>query len=319
MGARAEGKAAETIPLAVVVVNYRTPRLAIAAARSVLGELAELGGRCLIVDNGSGDESPAVLGEFAAQCDGLVQFVAAPRNNGFAAGCNVGIDAAAAEHYVLLNSDAQAESGALKALIAAAEAHPGAGVVAPQILGRDGRPESSRFRRHSILSEFVDGAHSGPVTRLIPHAEVPIAPDDWDAAPDWVSFAAVLLTRTALEAAGPIDEGYFLYFEDCDYCLRLKKQGFSIALAPDAQFRHLGGGSTGLAEAGAGYARLPRYYYRARSRFYRRWYGPLGPIAANIAWLSGRALAHLRGVFGRPAPRVAQARGRDIWIGWRGR
>ncbi|MGE0408852.1 MAG: glycosyltransferase family 2 protein [Amphiplicatus sp.] len=306
------------LPLAVVIVNYRTPALALRAARSALDELAAIGGRLVLVDNRSGDNSAAIFAGFKESDPrgGLVDIVLSERNGGFAAGNNLGFKTVAAAHYLLLNSDAAAEPGALTAMLKAAEA-PRTGLVTPCILGPDGAPHSSRFRRHTPLSEFVDGAETGPVTRLFPHADIPIRPDDWTTRPDWVSFAAVLVTAEAIGAAGPMDEAYFLYFEDCDYCRRIGRAGYAIRFAPEARFRHDEGGSTGLKDKERRGARLPAYYYRARNRYFRRHFGPLGPVAANLAWLGGRLLARLRGLVGRPAP-ISPRRAGDLWNGWRG-
>jgi hypothetical protein len=308
----------DRVRLAVVIVNYRTPELTVAAARSVLGELKALGGRCAIVDNNSQDGSTEILAPFACANAELVDFIPSLRNGGFAAGNNLGIGALRADYYLLLNSDAEAEPGALATMLEAAAAAPDAGIVTPSITDQGGRIQTSRFRRHSLLSEFVDGAQSGPITRLLPRGEVPIAPANWATPPDWVSFAAVLISRRAVEAAGPMDEGYFLYFEDCDYCLRIRRAGLTIALAPQARFRHSQGASTNFAEKCARLERLPSYYWRSRSRYFRKRYGPLGPMLANLAWHSGRAIAHARGFAGRQTPAVAVARARDMWIGWLG-
>jgi GT2 family glycosyltransferase len=285
----------------------------------VAEELAGIGGRLVIVDNQSGDSSVESLSGFIATHPrrGLMTLVRSPDNRGFAAGNNQGFNAVRADYYLLLNSDAEAEPGALASLIAAARANPKAGIVTPRLVDGAGRTQCSRFRRHSPLSEFVDGAQTGPITRLFRRGEVAIGADDWSTPPDWVSFAAVMISAPAIAAAGSMDEGYFLYFEDCDYCLAIRRAAFEIAAAPAAVFRHDAGGSTNIRERTEKGVRLPAYYYRARSRYFRRHYGPLGPMLANLCWYAGRTIALARAVIGRPAPKVPSARARDIWIGWR--
>lgn len=320
--AQAPGKEspARRAPLAVVIVNYRTASLALEAARSVLVELARIGGHLVIVDNQSGDGSAETIEEFIAggHSAGRMTLIRSPENRGFAAGNNLGLKAVAADYYLLLNSDATAAPGALGALLAAGRANPAAGLITPRLIDGAGVTQSSRFRRHSPLSEFVGGAHTGLVTRLFRRGEVWIGPDDWSTPPDWVSFAAVAISAEAIAAAGPMDEDYFLYFEDCDYCIKIVRAGFEIAFAPEAVFRHDGGGSTKFREQIERRTRLPGYYYRARNRYFREFYGPLGPVAANLAWYFGRALALTRGLLGRSAPRESLGRASDIWIGWRG-
>lgn len=305
--------------LGVVIVNYRTPDLTQRCVSSLAPMLEAADAVAVIVDNDSKDGSYERLRDYCAgrpESDRL-KAVDAGRNGGFSAGNNVGIAAVEADWVLLLNSDAVVHDGALSALLGAADASPDAGIVTPRIVSSDGEEEVSRFRNHSPFSEFIDGAQTGPITKLFSGAEVPIYPGDWRTRPDWVSFAAVLLRRAAIDEAGPMDEGFFLYYEDCDYCRRIRAAGFSIALAPDAAFTHDAGGSTRLRAQERAQTRLPSYYYRSRSRYFRKYYGPAGPFLANAAWLAGRAIAKLRGVFGRSAPAVCEARARDMWIGWR--
>jgi len=307
--------------IAIIIVNYRTPDLTLACVQSLAPSLEAVDARVVIVDNDSQDGS---AGKLTASLRGLtdhgrISVLPAAHNGGFSAGNNLGAAALNAEWYFFLNSDALARPGALEALSAAADSNPGAGLIAPGIVNADGALEVSRFRNHSPLSEFVDGARTGPVTKLFPRAEVPIFPDDTNARAGWVSFAAVLVSAAAIRAAGPMDEDFFLYYEDCDYCRRITASGFKIAYAPDAVFQHDQGGSTQLGAKSGRAERLPAYYYASRSRYFRKYYGPAGPLRANLAWYAGRSIALLRGAIGKPAPAVCKGRARDIWIGWRGK
>ncbi|WP_425407749.1 glycosyltransferase family 2 protein [Hyphococcus sp.] len=306
--------------LGIIIVNYRTPALVETCLASLEPQLAEIDAGVAIVDNASGDGSFEKLTRYcaASTVENRLKTVAAPKNGGFSAGNNVGFDAISSEYVLLLNSDAIARPTALAALARAAADNGETAIFTPQIVSTAGEPLVSRFRRHSLISEFVEGAQTGPVTKLFPAGETPIFPADETTSPDWVSFSAVMIRRGEIDKAGPMDEGFFLYFEDCEYCLRLKAQGANIKYVPDAVFEHDAGGTTKLREKQGAGARLPGYYYRSRSRYFRQLYGPAGPAIANIAWGLGRALARLRGLVGRPAPRVAESRARDIWIGWRG-
>ena len=319
---RAESMAFEAsrqFAMGVVIVNYRTAALAEACLESLSPMLVEADAGVVIVDNASGDGSFERLSGVCAAHEHRhrLQVIEAPRNGGFSAGNNIGVNAISAPLVLFLNSDAAARPGALTHLIAAAERHPQAGVITPRIVSSSGEEEVSRFRNHSPLSEFLDGAQTGPLTKLFARAETPIFPGDSQSPPDWVSFAAVLIRRAALESAGPMDEGFFLYYEDCDYCRRITAKGYAIAFEAEAVFQHDQGGSTKLDEKNRKGARLPEYYYRSRSRYFRKYYGPSGAALANLAWLAGRATARLRGIFGRPAPTICEQQGRDIWIGWR--
>lgn len=305
--------------LGIVIVNYRTPALVEACLSSLEPQMAEVDAAVVVVDNASGDGSFERIARFCAGSPAATRMrvVAAPSNGGFSSGNNIGVEAISSELVLFLNSDASVGAGALEALVKAARESPEAAIFTPQIVSGAGERLVSRFRKHTLISEFVDGAQTGPLTRLFPKAETPIFPDDEGAEPDWVSFSAVMIRRAILDKAGPMDENFFLYYEDCEYCLRLKKLGAQIKYVRDAVFVHDAGGSTKLREKEGAGERLPEYYYRSRSRYYKLLYGPIGPLAANLAWLCGRAIAHIRGLIGRPAPQVAEGRARDIWIGWR--
>ncbi|WDI32105.1 glycosyltransferase family 2 protein [Hyphococcus flavus] len=306
--------------LGVIIVNYQTPELVETCLSTLAPQLGAVNGCCVIVDNASGDGS---LDRLTAWCEvspaaDRLMVVSAPQNGGFSAGNNIGLKHLNADLVLLLNSDAAVKPDALIALIRAADHNSQASIFTPLIVDGDGEPQVSRFRRHRLLSEFVDGAQTGPITKVFPKAETPIFPEDIDTEPDWVSFSAVMIRRQAIEDAGPMDEGFFLYYEDCDYCRRLTGKGHRICYVPDAVFQHDAGGSTKLRERQAKSARLPEYYYRSRSRYFRKTYGPLGPIAANLFWFAGRGVALARGIVGRPAPKLSANRYADMWIGWRG-
>ena len=312
-------EASRHFAIGVVIVNYRTPALVEACVESLAQMLAEADAGIVIVDNASMDGSYERLMAFCSAHPqaSRIKVVASLQNCGFSAGNNIGVRSISAPLMVFLNSDAIALPGALAALAASARNHPKAGLYTPRITSSAGEDEVSRFRNLSPLSEFLDGAQTGPVTRLFHFAETPIFPGDLKSLPDWVSFAAVMIRREALDRVGPMDEAFFLYFEDCDYCRRVTAAGYDIAIALDAEFQHDPGGSTKLRETASSGARLPAYYYRSRSRYFRKYYGTFGPALANVAWAAGRAIARIRGVLGRPAPKVCDRRGRDNWIGWR--
>ena len=307
--------------ITAILVNYRTPDLTIAGAESVLAQLVAAGGDLVVVDNASGDVSLKKLQDFAEASPHKekIEIVASPVNGGFSAGNNLGFEARPASWFLLLNSDAVAAPGAIAAMLEVANADPECGLVTPSLVDCEGAAQTSRFRRHSPVSELIDGAQTGPVTKLLADGDVAIDPGDWETPPDWVSFAAVLIRGEALDEVGAMDDGFFLYYEDCDFCRRVTKAGYTIAMAPNAVFEHEPGGTTGVQDRIEGGARLPAYYYASRSRYYRKYYGPFGPFAANLFWYSGRMIARLRALLGRPAPKIPQARGRDIWINWRGR
>lgn len=305
--------------LGVVVINYRTPDLVRQCVGSMLGELEALGARVVIVDNASGDGSVAALAGWLAKLGEAapVDLIASPDNTGFSGGNNIGLNALDAEYYLLVNSDTLVRPGALAAMLAAMEARPDAGVLAPRLEDMDATAQISVFRYHTPVSEFIAGASTGAVTRLLKGHDVPVPVSDEAMEAEWVSFACVMLRRAAMEAAGPMDDGFFMYYEDADYCRAIRRAGFSVVYDPSVRVVHLRGGSSPVKKRMAQKKRPPAYYYASRTRYFRKGFGPAGPAMANVLWMAGRALGYLRVLAGKAPPQVCEGQGRDIWTGWR--
>jgi GT2 family glycosyltransferase len=109
-----------------------------------------------------------------------------------------------------------------------------------------------------------------------------------------------------------LDEGYFMYFEDVDYCRRVRKAGWQIRCAPESKVTHHLGGSSHAGENGR--KRLPRFYYESRARYYTKFYGRAGLWLANSLWCGGRCVALLRELAGNLEPTRITHEAYDIWI-----
>jgi len=300
--------------LCVVVVNYRTPELVVDCLRSLEGEL-ESHDAVVVVDNCSGDGSDEHI-EAALAAHGWTDWarlVRSPTNGGFSAGNNVGLRAVDADLYLLLNSDTIVRPGAIAALRAAAAADPGAGILGPRLEWPDGTPQVSRFRNHTVLSEFLSAAGTGVITRLFGNYRVAIEIDERVAEVEWTTFACALIRREVIERVGPLDEGYFMYFEDCDYCRATRAAGFRIAHVPEARVVHLRGGTSEVKRKVAARERPPRYLYASRTRYFRKAGGRRLAILANVAWSAGRTVALTRELLGNKAPGACERQWLDNW------
>lgn len=304
-----------SVQLAVSIINYRTGDLTLACLASAITALEGLDGQIVVVDNASGDGSAEQIEDWiTAHPDAPVTFVRSPTNTGFSGGHNLGMAAIQAELYLLLNSDAILRDGFFQEILKAAEAHPKAGLFAPRIAWEDGTPQVSAFRFASPVSEFIRGINTGWATRILKRWEVAIGTEPDMAAIEWASFACIALRREMIEDIGPMDEGYFLYFEDAEYCLRARRAGWNIIWVPEAVAVHFRGGSGPVKAMARERKRLPGYYYASRARFLYQAHGQAGLLFANSAWVIGRALTQLRRLFGKDIYPAAQKEGRDIWI-----
>jgi hypothetical protein len=308
------------LKLAVVLLNYRRADLVEQCLLSLAPELAgRTGWRVVVVDNASGDGSAERIGRLIRERDfsGWARLVVSPRNGGFSAGNNLGISAVEAEHYVLLNSDTIVRPGALEKLLAVAEREPAIGLVGPRLEDADGTPQPSCFRNATPASELIAAAATGPVSRLLGRYRVALPVCEEPLEPPWISFACVLVRGRALREVGPLDEGFFMYFEDIDYCRRARRGGWRIRCEPSAHVVHLGGGSSRVERAIAERSRVPRYYFAARSRYFAKYYGGVpGVLAANLAWLLGRGVSLARELVGSKRAHTAEGQARDIWTAW---
>lgn len=303
--------------VAVSIINYRTGEMTISAVASVLEALGTRSGPVVVVDNASGDGSADDIEAWIAkQGDPRVRLVRSETNSGFSGGHNQGMAAAPeADFYLVLNSDALLRPGFFDAIEAAAAAHPEAGLIACQLEWDDGRPQQSCFRFAGAASELIRGARTGAVTKLLSRKVVALELPPDPAEIEWASFACILLRADMVREIGPMDEGYFLYFEDAEYALRARRAGWGIVYAPEARAVHFRGGSGPVKKMQAAMKRMPPYYWRSRTRFLRQAHGPLGPLLGNLAWAVGRLIAQSRRLLGRAAPPAHEQEWRDIWMG----
>lgn len=304
-----------THEISVSIINFRTADLTLHCVRSVLADMAGIDGHVVVVDNLSEDGSAEAIAAWIAEqpAPPPVSLVRSATNSGFSGGHNQGIAGADADFYLVLNSDAELRPGFLRHVLDAARADSGAGFVAPRIEYDDGRVQDSCFRFPGPLSELIRSARFGPVTRLLKRHEVSLGPDPDPSQIGWASFACILLRATMIRALGPMDEGYFLYFEDVEYCLRARRAGWTIAYEPQAVAVHFRGGSGPVKALNAARARLPRYFYSSRTRLFHQAHGRAGPVAANLMWVLGRTIHHLSRLAGRKVSPMTKAEGRDIW------
>jgi hypothetical protein len=189
----------------------------------------------------------------------MAHFVAVP-NRGFSASNNRGIEQSHAPFVLLLNPDAELQGGALEALLASADAHPKAGILGPAVLNPDGTPQANSFGRFPTLlstlglrvKRLAETLAGNPRhSPRLPATTTPV---------DWVTGAAMLVRRSAIDEVGAMDEGFFLYYEDTEWCHRMRDNGWEVLLEPAARVVHHLGGS------GASTGRIAEAY---RASFYR--------------------------------------------------
>ena len=174
----------------------------------------------------------------------------APKNGGFAYGNNFGIRAAFEQsppHYIyLLNPDTQVRPGAIAALAAFLEGHPQVGVAGSSFETEDGTDWPFAFRFPTLLSEVEHGVRLGLVTRCLSHWTVARAMSPVAQPTDWISGASMMIRPSVLNAVGGLDENFFLYFEETEFCHRARRAGFPTWYVPESRVMHMIGKSTNV-------------------------------------------------------------------------
>lgn len=310
--------------LLIVITSYRAKDLTLACLQSLAGEAAANPGmRVGICDNGNEDDTADFLNHAIAgngwQDWAYIKTVTP--NRGFSGGNNVILNdalksGALYDYFMLLNADTIVRSGAVKKLLETAAGRPEIGIVGPRIEGADGNARVSCFRYISPLSEIIRAAETGPVTKLLKNWDVPIEPSENPVTPPWTSFCCALIRKEVIEQIGLLDEGYFLYFDDVDYCRSARNAGWGVLHQPEAVVVHYEGRSNPVVENTARKQRLPGYWYRSRSWYFKKFYGRLGLLIANLFWYGGRAISLARELVGNKKPHACEREWLDIWTGF---
>ena len=289
--------------VATIIVNYRTADLVVDCLKSLAPERP---GRVIVVDSGSADESVARLNSAVTHhgWGDWCTILPLDRNVGYAAGNNAGIRHAAdvgpsPDYYWLLNPDTVIRPGALAALLDFMNRHPEVGIAGSRLEDPDGTAQRSAFRFPSILGELEGGLRLGLFTTLLSRWVIAPPPRSVDHVTDWVAGASMLIRQGVIESVGPMDEGFFLYFEEVDYCNSALRHGWPCWYVPESRVVHLVGQGTGVTDTRAIRMRVPDYWFAARRRYYRRNHGRLYGLLADAAWAGGFALWRVRRVLQR--------------------
>ncbi len=293
---------AHDLDIAVIIVTYKSAGLAIESLRSLDRERSTPGLliRAIVVDNASGDLPVIARALESNEWSSWVTLVSAPKNGGFAYGNNRGIERAnlsgTPAYFYLLNPDAQVRPGAISKLARFLEQHPEAGIAGSSFENLDGADWPIAFRFPTMMSEIDSGLEFGLVTRLL---------HKWIAARrmkgiaeqvDWISGASMMIRPAVIAAIGGMDEGYFLYFEETDFCRRARSAGFLTWYVPESRVMHIVGQSTKLTQPGNTPIRLPAYWFASRSRYFVMAFGIGHAMAIDSVTLLAYALGWLKRV-----------------------
>ena len=272
--------------LSVIIVNWNVRALLRRCLHSILARPHPCSLEVIVVDNGSTDGSAEMVRTEFPQA----HLIANPDNRGFTAANNQGLTVARGRYVLLLNPDTEVVGDALETMVTFADAHSDVGVVGPQLLNPDGTVQSSRRRFPSLATALFESTWLQPYAphRLLARYYVLDRPDDEVQDVDWVTGAALMARREAVEQVGPLDEGFFMYSEELDWCRRFRAAGWRVVYLPTARVIHHEGKSSEQV--------LPArhiHFQTSKIRYFRKYHGPAAAevlrlvLLGNYLWQIG--------------------------------
>jgi GT2 family glycosyltransferase len=265
----------------IIIVSFNTREVLRECLDSVVRESAALRVQILVVDNNSADGSIAMVEHDCPQ----VQLIRSPVNLGFGAANNVALTMATGQYFVLLNSDAFFQPGALSLAIGHMDSSPECGLGGGLLIGRDGSQQPSSRSFHSLVHDAIvmtGLAAAFPKSHFFGHFDRTWADVHAAAQVDWVPGAFSIIRPAALARAGIFDPAFFLYYEEVDLCRRIKQLGYSIWYWPDIVIVHIGGESSRqlkTLEVSSKAAQVVLWRMRSTLLYYRKHHGPQAYLA----------------------------------------
>jgi hypothetical protein len=276
--------------LTIVIVNYKVRDLVRRLLASIYGQVKGVSFEVFLVDNASGDGIAALCAREFPE----VRVIQNERNLGFARANDQAIAAARGRHVLLLNPDTELREDAPSAMVAFADAHPDAAVVGCAIRNPDQSIQRSVLAFPTLASQamiLLKLHHLFPRSGALRRYFLPDFEYGKDARVDQVMGAAFLMTRSGLDRLGPLDERFFIWFEEVDWCKRAKDAGFDVWYLSGPSVVHHGAQSFGQVFA----PRRQRYYDDSLATYFLKHEGRLAwllvkalhPLAMALAWCVG--------------------------------
>jgi GT2 family glycosyltransferase len=274
------------IDVSIVIVSWNTRDILRGCLRSIFEQTRETSFEVFVVDNNSHDSSAEMVrDEFPA-----VRLIANVQNRGFAAGCNQGMREASGRYTLLLNPDTIVLDDAISRCVRYADLHADVGVVGCQVLEDDSRIQRTGFSFPSPSNMFLGLSglsRAFPRSRLFGRPQLSWWARDSEQDLDVVSGMFMLVRREAIAHVGLMDESYFVYAEEADWCYRFAKAGWRRVFTPCARIIHLDGGDKSTSQISI---KMFVQLQKSLMIYYRKNLG-LG------AWLSAKAIYILSNSF----------------------
>lgn len=223
--------------LSIIIVNYNTGQLTASCVKNILQKKLPVSYEIIVVDNGSDDDSVSLLKSDYPE----IQVIANEQNLGLARAVNIGIEQAGGQYILVLNPDIVVIDDAIEKLIDYMEQNPDVGVAGGKLLSPNGKLQYSSYRFYKPMTILYRRTGLGN-TKKGKQAVSRFLMKDYDHSQitdvDWLMGACLLIRTKALKQVGGMDERFFLYFEDVDWCRRFWEKGWRVVYMPKAHFSH---------------------------------------------------------------------------------
>lgn len=268
------------IDLSIVIVSYNVRDLLRACLSSLPQAAPGLETEVFVVDNASADGSAAMVREEFPS----VGLTASEENLGFTRGNNLALRQSCGRHVLLLNPDTEPEPGSLARLIRFMDEHPQAGACGPKLLNSDGSLQHNGRRFPSLWREFlgVTGLRRLAMKRF--ERDLEYGREDFDALceVDQVSGACILVRRETMDQVGMLDERFFMFYEEIEWCYRIKKAGWQVWYVPEARVVHHWMGSVRQMSR-----RMTAELFKSQLLYYQKTSGPATALGARLVMTTG--------------------------------
>jgi N-acetylglucosaminyl-diphospho-decaprenol L-rhamnosyltransferase len=261
--------------LEIVIVSFNCADFLRACLSSLPAACGEVNWRCWVVDNASTDQSP----EAALEALPDLQLIRNTSNVGFARANNQALSRADARYLLLLNPDTEPEPNSFSTLIQFMDATPQAGAGGPMLLNSDGSIQQNGRRFPTLIRELLTVTGLRRIRPRLYETALEYGRNDFQspAEVDYLMGACLLVRSEAARQVGYLDESYFMFYEEVEWCRRLKNAGWSIWYRPEARVVHHWMGSVRLAPK-----RMTRAFYRSQVTYFRQTGGPVAGAASTI-------------------------------------
>jgi len=313
--------------VAIIIVNYKTAELTLSCLRSIEPELSSSVTLHVIVVEGCSGEGARLRKSVQANgWDVWATVIDADRNGGFSYGNNIGIREAMSwsvppDFFLLLNPDTEVRPLSIQALVDFLDRRADVGIAGSSFENPDGSEWPIAFRFPSVLSELERGLRLGFFSRIVRDRVVARDMGGREQQTDWVAGASMMIRREVLEGIGLLDEEYFLYYEEVDFCLRAKRADWLCWYVPSSRVMHISGQSTGVSSRDIKTKPMPSYWFESRSRYFVKNYGIWNARLADLAYGTGLAIHKARSWLSRKPDLDPPHLLRDFWLSsalWRG-